>query len=304
MSGVMAKPPVVSAPAVSVIVPTYNRAALMRRAVASVLGQTFSDLELIVVDDASGDDTARLPDIVRDPRLRYLRQTQRGGASAARNAGIAAARGAFVAFLDSDDVWLPDKLERQVPLLAAAPAGVALVYGGLLRLEPDRAPQYLFNDLGAIGEFDPMPAILRYNDNCHSMTWLVRRATLAAAGGFDESLPLWEDWELMIRLAKLGRFMAVNEPVMVCNATPGSLTTRHQERERALATVLAGHGEAMRRHPRTWSRNLRALARFAGDNGNRAGARRAALQSLQSYPFDAKTWGLLLLNRLRPAVAR
>jgi glycosyltransferase involved in cell wall biosynthesis len=270
--------------------------------VASVLGQTFADLELIVVDDASSDDTARLPEIVGDPRLRYLRRPQRGGAAAARNSGIAEARAGFVAFLDSDDVWLPDKLERQVPLLSAAGADVALVYGGLLRLEPDRAPQYLFNDLGAIGELEPTPAILRYNDNCHSMTWLVRRAALAAAGGFDESLPLWEDWELMIRLAKVGRFIAVDEVTTVCNATPGSLTTQHHRRERALARVLAGHGDAMRRHPRAWSRNLRALARFSGRNGNGAGARRAALQSLRSNPFDAKTWGLLLLNLLRPTL--
>jgi GT2 family glycosyltransferase len=284
---------------VSVIVPTYNRAALLRRAVASVLGQTFDDLELIVVDDASGDDTPRLPELVRDPRLRYLRRERQGGAAAARNSGIAQARGEFLAFLDSDDVWLPDKLAQQVPRLRSAGAGVTLVYGGLLRLEPRRAPQYLFNDLGSQGEFDPMPAILRYNDNCHSMTWLVRRATLAAAGGFDEGLPLWEDWELMIRLAQTGRFIAVDEPLMVCNATPGSLTTQHALRERALARVLAAHGEAMRRHPRIWSRNLRALARFAGRNGNPAGARRAALESLRGHPLDAKTWGLLLLNLRR-----
>ena len=283
-------------PTVSVVLPTYNRAALLPRAIASVLGQTFGDLELIVADDASTDDTAEVLARFADPRLRQVRRPQRGGSSAARNTGIAAARGEFVAFQDSDDAWLPDLLARLVPPLRAAPDDVALAYGALLRLEPERAPQQLFNELGARAAFDPWPAILAYNDNAHSMTWLVRRARLAASGGYDESLPLWEDWELMIRLARHGRFIAVEEPVMLCYATPGSLTTRDERRAAALAHVLDKHGAAMREHPRVWARNLRALARFRALAGDGAGSLRAAAQSLRHNPLDAKTWGLLALG--------
>ena len=101
-------------PVVSVIIPTYNRAHLIGRAIRSVLDQTYQDWELIVVDDASTDD---IPGIVKgftDGRVKYIRHDENKGAAAARNTGIQAARGAYIAFLDSDDEWLPEKLERQV----------------------------------------------------------------------------------------------------------------------------------------------------------------------------------------------
>ena len=105
---------------VSVIIPTYNRAALVKEAVASVLAQTWREFELIVVDDGSTDDT---PEALAPyaSRIRLLRRENRGGVSAARNAGMAAARGEWLAFLDSDDLWLPEKLARQMAYLAAHP---------------------------------------------------------------------------------------------------------------------------------------------------------------------------------------
>ncbi len=105
---------------VSVIIPTYNRAGLVQEAVASVLAQTWRDFEVLVVDDGGSDGT----DAALAPyasRLRLLRRESRGGVSAARNTGIEAARGEWLAFLDSDDLWLPEKLARQMAYLAAHP---------------------------------------------------------------------------------------------------------------------------------------------------------------------------------------
>ena len=100
---------------VSVIIPTYNRAHVLPRAIESVLKQTYTELELIVVDDASTDDTAAVMTAITDPRVRYVRK-EHGGAAAARNRGIAEAKGEFIAFQDSDDVWHSDKLEKQLPI--------------------------------------------------------------------------------------------------------------------------------------------------------------------------------------------
>ena len=106
-------------PMVSVIIPTFNRAALVREAVASVKAQTYRDYEILVVDDASTDDTREA--LAAGREVRVLRQADRRGVAAARNRGIAAARGEWLAFLDSDDLWLPEKLARQMAYLADQP---------------------------------------------------------------------------------------------------------------------------------------------------------------------------------------
>ena len=111
---------------ISVILPTYNRRALTLRAIESVLKQTHADLECIVVDDASADDTAQHVRRIADPRVRYVRLEKNGGACAARNAGMALAKGAYIAFQDSDDVWRPDKLEKQLRLIESTGADVVV----------------------------------------------------------------------------------------------------------------------------------------------------------------------------------
>ncbi|MFC7193467.1 glycosyltransferase family 2 protein [Halosimplex aquaticum] len=103
-----------SSPQVSVIIPTYNRATLVKRAIQSVLNQTFKDFELIIVDDASDDETPEVIDSINDARLEYIRHDLNRHGGAARNTGIKYASGKYIAFLDDDDEWYPTKLERQV----------------------------------------------------------------------------------------------------------------------------------------------------------------------------------------------
>lgn len=122
-------------PRVSVIIPCYNHGRFLMDAIESVLRQTWTDLELIIIDDGSTDDTAAVVGRVRDGRVRVLR-TENRGVSAARNAGLEQARGEFIAFLDADDIWEPTKLERQVALMDAEP-GVALAFTDLRRYSAD-----------------------------------------------------------------------------------------------------------------------------------------------------------------------
>ena len=115
-------------PAVSIILPTYNRAYCLRRSIDSVLRQTFGDFELIVIDDGSKDDTKALVEGYDDPRLRYVHNHDNQGQTKRLNQGISLARAPLIAFQDSDDEWLPEKLEKQVTALRAAPPNVGVVY--------------------------------------------------------------------------------------------------------------------------------------------------------------------------------
>ncbi|MGB9587486.1 MAG: glycosyltransferase family 2 protein, partial [Armatimonadota bacterium] len=126
-------------PTVSVVIPTYNRALLVERAIRSVLGQTYTDFEVIVVDDGSTDDTKRiLADLAHeDPRVRWFHHSENRGAQAARNTGCRAAEGEYIAFLDSDNEWLSNKLHLQMELLKEHGEYIGVVYCGFRVIYPD-----------------------------------------------------------------------------------------------------------------------------------------------------------------------
>ena len=193
---------VLPSPKVSVVVPTYNRSTFLSRALDSVLAQTYTDFELIVVDDHSSDATQlTIGRYSNDPRVRGLRHERNMGQSNALNTGIAAARGEYVAFLDDDDVWLPPKLAMQVPVLDSASSKVGLVYGWYQELdEPSHRPietvrQTLRGDIR-----DQMLALdVPYAPS----TWLVRTDVARALGGFDENV-LPNDVDFSRRLCERG----------------------------------------------------------------------------------------------------
>lgn len=181
-------------PSVSVIIPVYNRAQQVCDAVASVLAQTFTDYELIVVDDGSTDDTPEMLACYGD-RIRLIRQANRG-VSAARNTGIVAARGALIAFLDSDDLWLPHKLRAQTAFFAANHAAMWQQTEDIWlrngkRVNPKKRHQKLagriFQESLELCLISPSAVMLR-------------RELLNEFGLFDESLPACEDYDLWLRI--------------------------------------------------------------------------------------------------------
>jgi glycosyltransferase involved in cell wall biosynthesis len=196
-------------PLVSVILPTHNRARLVGRAIRSVLAQSYPNLELIVVDDASADDTPHVVRAVADPRMRYVRLDSNRGAAAARNLGVARASGALLAFQDDDDIWLPDKLRQQVPALVAAPDEVALnicshiqmTNGPTLYVGGETYLSSLRFDAGLDLDFSLVA----------TPGWLLRREPFERVGGFDERMRCWDDWELAARLARVSRFAHLDE---------------------------------------------------------------------------------------------
>jgi glycosyltransferase involved in cell wall biosynthesis len=183
-------------PAVSVIIPVHNRAPTLRRAIDSVLAQTYQDFELIVVDDGSTDGSASVAAAVIDKRIAVVQHTCNRGASAARNTGIQATRAPYVAFLDSDDVWLPTKIERQLGVFGSSDTGVALVYTGVERIFADGTTTCHVPKRQRHLE----RALLLANVIGETSVGMLRRSALDAVGGFDESLPSSQDLDLWLRV--------------------------------------------------------------------------------------------------------
>ncbi|NDY43381.1 glycosyltransferase [Dissulfurirhabdus thermomarina] len=287
---------------VSVCLPTYNRRDLVAEAVASVLAQEGvapGDLEVLVVDDGSSDGTADLLEERFGGRIRLIRRPN-GGDAAARNTALRAATGDVVAFQDSDDLWHPDKLHRQLRLLAHRPE-VGLVYSPKrtvdlagrevhpprVRCHRGRVTAALFREI-----FVPTPAVV------------VRREVVDRVGGFDETLPVASDYDYWLRASLVTDFDFVPEPLVTCRKHGGNLTAadalRNQE---ALLAVL----ERFRRaHPsavpravvrRRLAREYFKTARACAAAGRGAAARAAARRSLE-YGFSLRA-ALLAARPLR-----
>jgi glycosyltransferase involved in cell wall biosynthesis len=196
----------VAAPRVSAIIPTYNYARYVVAAVESALSQSFEDLEIVVVDDGSTDDTR---ETLRHlgARIRYIPQAHRGLA-ATRNVGIGVSRGRYLAFLDSDDLWLPDKVSMQVARLDAEPA-VGLVYTEATLFNDESATEIPHSHWSEHPSGKILPWLLRHNV-VPSPTPMVRRELFEKVGPFDERLSSCEDWDMWIRIAQVSEFAYVD----------------------------------------------------------------------------------------------
>jgi glycosyltransferase involved in cell wall biosynthesis len=217
-------------PSISAIVACHNYGRYLAGALDSVLGQTHEDLEVIVVDDGSSDETREvIGPFLADPRVRYYR-TEHRGQSPTKNLGIRMARAPLLAFLDADDLWMRDKLQRQLAVLKADP-GLGVVYTRRLLIDPDG--RQLAYPQPSLHRGKVLEAMFRTNFVCFSSA-LVRRSAIKAAGPFDESLNLAIDYDLWLRLAMSYRFDYVDEPLVQYRTGHANLSQRVDER---LATV-------------------------------------------------------------------
>lgn len=185
-------------PLVTVVIPTYNRRHLIEEALDSVFAQTFTDYEVVLVDDGSTDGTEALVKKKYGTRLRYVRQENQG-ISGARNTGIANASGKYVAFLDSDDKWLPEKLARQVAFMEAHPE-TGLLSTKLARYELGGDKEKV--EICPVDFPRNFQDLLTGKNNVPTTTTLVRRECFEKAGLFDRELPVAEDWDLWLRIAE------------------------------------------------------------------------------------------------------
>jgi len=223
-------------PEVSVVIPAYNRQDTIGRAIASVRAQTWQDLEIVIVDDGSSDATAAVAENFADVRIRVIRNERNRGASATRNTGIAAARGAYIAFLDSDDEWLPQKLEVQLERLRGAPAGTSVSCTGVVLHLIDRG---IRRDYVLAECANWHRKIALGCDERPGTTLLARREVFERVGPLDEALPRFEDWDWLLRYAAVGgQIIIVPEPLANVFNTRGRLG---ELTERSAVQLLGKH---------------------------------------------------------------
>jgi len=194
-------------PIVTVIIPTYNRRQYLSRAIESVLEQTFRDYELLIIDDASKDDTRALVSEYTDSRIQYFRHETNRGAPAARNTGLRHAKGEFIAFLDSDNEWLPQRLEKQIALFSAVNASVGVVYANNLVVDEvnNSTTEWAFGLRGNLyGEFLQRPFM-------DFITPLIRRECFDKIGFMDEKVPSYQEWDTFLRISRYYEFDYVPE---------------------------------------------------------------------------------------------
>lgn len=232
---------------VSIVLPTYKRAYCIERSIDSILSQTYSEFELLVIDDCSTDDTEKLVrNIVKsDERVRYFRQSQNGGVAAARNEGIRQAAHSYIAFQDSDDAWKSDKLEKQMHVFDRDPV-IGLVYcvfegrkqdGSYVRIPPESMEKSSLQG-------DMYQLLLQCNV-IDAPTAVVRRECLQKSGLFNETLSCLEDWELFLRIAREWKIGYVDEALLSSDIHEGGVSSRVGGYFQARCMMIAEHRAAL-----------------------------------------------------------
>lgn len=281
-------------PSVSIIIPTYNRAHLLKRAVGSILNQTYRDFELIIVDDGSTDNTAEVVKSFDDSRLRYIALEENRGASAARNAGIAQAKGDFIAFQDSDDEWLGEKLEKQMTIFKDLSPKVGVVYTGFWKIK-DKEKIYIPSSRISPKEGDLKEPLLKENF-VTTQTSVVRKECFSKVGVFDEELSRLIDWEFWIRISEKYHFKYLDESLVNTYYTSDSISTDKEKHIMALEYILKKHYEKFKTHRKILSRNYIFLSHLLCSFQDVRKGRIYLAKAFREYPVNLKCLLFLLLS--------
>ena len=291
-----------SNPLVSIITPTFNRAWVLPRAIKSVLSQTYTNFEHIIVDDVSTDNTKEVVSKFKDPRIKYIRLNyhkidETYGAPRARNVGINSAKGKYIAFLDSDDVFLPPKLQKQVRLIESSLEEYVMVYSGFeFHIEGD--PKYK-DVVIPTKRGDLFKELLRSNV-AGTLTVLAKRSAILHAGLFDEKIPTCEDWDLWIRLAQLGKIDFVPE-VLAYDYIHGRQVSRVFDKKlEGKKLVYKKYKRLIDQDPRIKARHMAMIGTLSAVGGKPKDAPGYYLKSLLANPFQKGIYFHLIASFLFP----
>lgn len=291
---------------VSVILPTYNRGHSLPAAINSVLAQSERDLELIVVDDASKDDIEHIVGQIGDTRVKYIRRKVNGGAAAARNSGLAEAQGRYIAFQDSDDLWLPGKLEAQLAKFDQLPGKVGVVTGGKLLYGRDSSGNY---GSGLVSyapdpkgrlplEGDQLGHLLGENRISVQNT-LFRRDCYPTLKWFDECARANEDWDFAVRLAQVTTIFEDAEPVVIGFVSNDSISTSGRKQTMGELRILKKNRAVLQRYPKQYAAMLRNVSRTLFKTNKPRLGRHMLMASLAVYPPGIFYFGGILMRFLR-----
>jgi glycosyltransferase involved in cell wall biosynthesis len=283
---------------VSVIIPTFNRGRTLRRAIMSVLQQSYTHLEVLVVDDGSTDNTAGVMAAISDPRVRYIPLEQNRGASRARNAGLREARGRVIAFQDSDDEWLADKLQRQVEAAVAAGGGAVTVFHTKVLYGRDAWGTYGHNRVCILPEIPPAEVydfhrLIQEINIISPQALLITREALEAVGLFDEDLVNNNDWAFAIELVYNTHVVFIDEPLVMTYLQPDSIMRLKRTGVRSQIRILQKLNRFPDAHQPTIAGHLGRLGWGMAKLGNPRRGRRLLMRALRLAPSNWKNWARL-----------
>ncbi len=281
-------------PKVSVVIPTHNRANLLGRAVRSVLAQTFSDLEVLIADDASTDETSAMLRAIGDPRIKHLRHDTNRGVSAARNTGLTNAAGEFIAFLDDDDEWLPEKLRIQLSRFEELGDSVGLVYSGFYELKGETnrvVAEVIPTERGRIFE-----SLLRQGTFSHASAILVRARCFETVGLFDETIRYGEDFDMWLRLAKKYEFDFVPVSLVRRYVHADGLTQNYDAIISGNEALLKKYREFFEGDSYVLNQRLHKLGTYYCFAGNTRRGRQAFCGAIAHRPLALKSYICVALS--------
>jgi len=277
-----------NSPKVSIILPTYNRAHIIEKAIQSVLNQTYQDFEIIIIDDGSKDDTKK---IIRgfqekDNRIKYIRFEENKGAAAARNAGIKMSKGEYITFQDSDDEWVIDKLEKQMKIIETSSENI-VVYCGFWRIDGDE--KTYIPDIKISNREGNIHKELLKRNFIGTPSILLLKKNLEKIGMFDENLSRLQDWDLVIRLSRYYNFILIDEPLYISYLLSDSISANDETFIPSIRIILFKYldkiNKDFKKNRKTWSIKLNSIAKYYLDNNDIKKARQLYCLAIKSYPF-------------------
>jgi glycosyltransferase involved in cell wall biosynthesis len=274
-------------PKVSIILPTYNRAYLIGRAIQSILNQTYQDFEIIIIDDGSKDDTEK---IIRgfkekDNRIKYISFDANKGAAAARNAGIKMSKGEYITFQDSDDEWVIDKLEKQMKVIETSSENI-VVYCGFWRIDGDE--KIYIPDINILNREGNINKELLKGNFVGTPSILLPKKNLEKVGMFDKNLSRLQDWDLAIRLSKYYNFKLIDEPLYISYVLSDSISANYEALIIAMQIILAKYqDEIYKDHKiiKAWSIKFNSIAKYLLNNNDIKKAKQLYWRAIKLYPF-------------------
>jgi glycosyltransferase involved in cell wall biosynthesis len=281
---------------VSVIIPTYNRDNFIRSAIISVLNQTYQDYDIVIVDDGSTDNTELVVNSFSCSKIKYIRHKKNMGEAESRNTGITNSNSEFIAFIDDDDEWMPDKLELQIKLMSQCEVQIGGIYTGVLTIDMESGK--------IVDKLIPHKRGYIYNDllveNCvfTPSTILLKVECFKKVGLFDRTIKYGPDYDMWVRISKEYHYEYIKEPLVKYYIHKNKLSGNYPKYIEGAEEILKKYGEVLSKHKMAHSRHLFELGLAYCECDMALKGRKALMKAIYLYPWERRYYTNFCLSLL------
>lgn len=266
-------------PKVSVIIPTYNRPEFIKNAVKSVLNQTYDNLEIIVVDDGTKIRARKIINSINDDRIKYIKHTESKGGGAARNTGIKNSTGDYIAFLDDDDEWVPEKLAIQMNEFLQTGEDVGFCFSSVSNVIKNGIEVSQIKE--GINDYSELS--LKKLNGFLTVTLIIKKNVINEIGGFDESLPSHQEIDLIIRIAQKYKGLGINIPLVKVkmDGSHEQIGSNLNRKIKGRKMLLSKHINLYEKHPKTLAKHFFQIGLYYRDSGKFKEARNSFCRAMK-----------------------